>query len=388
MTNGIPAERYASVDRISWYKPDVLAKCTVMLLGVGALGNHIAQHLALNCVRILVVDRDTVSLSNLTRSPLFTEAVVGRWKAEVAAERLRIMNPSTAVHFIAGDIQYDVGLAHFLHSDIVIGGLDSRLARMLANRYARLAGIPYIDGGIDGESLTGRVCVHLPGDEDACYECSVNPASYTDVGLTYPCDNELEVPGVPTLSFGAAFIASVQVAEAVKLLLGMNEYVNPAVEMRWDMLHHTVLKTRVEKNPDCMVDHKEHINNTVRLPVPVDQCTVGDVFLRFAPACLGKNPVLDFHRDISVLNCTHCGKVTLALARPKAQHACTCSTRLVQIGYLHALSRSDAQQFLDMRLSDIGIPDADIISICGDGANYWFEFPATLCSKVTEERNI
>ncbi len=82
-------DRYERFDQIAWFRRDRVQQARVLVLGAGALGNETLKNLALFGVgRIAVCDFDRVELSNLSRSPLFTEADVGENKAVAAARAL------------------------------------------------------------------------------------------------------------------------------------------------------------------------------------------------------------------------------------------------------------------------------------------------------------
>ena len=67
----------------------------MILVGVGALGNAVAQCLALAGVGTLILcDPDRIEPSNLSRMPLFRERDIGRWKVEAAAEALAELAPT------------------------------------------------------------------------------------------------------------------------------------------------------------------------------------------------------------------------------------------------------------------------------------------------------
>ena len=149
---------------LSWFKQENVKKAKVMVVGAGALGNEVLKNLALFGVgNILIVDYDTIEYSNLTRSILFREsdADKGLYKAEVAANRIREINKNINVQYIIGNLNSDVGLGVYKQMDVVIGCLDSRLARLQLNRQCMRAGVPWVDGGI--EDLNGVVKVFKRG---------------------------------------------------------------------------------------------------------------------------------------------------------------------------------------------------------------------------------
>ena len=81
-------QRYRRHDLIDWFSQEQVSAARVAVIGAGAVGNEVVKNLALlGCGTIDVFDFDVVELHNLTRSVLFREADVGRWKAEVVAAR-------------------------------------------------------------------------------------------------------------------------------------------------------------------------------------------------------------------------------------------------------------------------------------------------------------
>ena len=94
-------------DLLSWYRMDTVKNAKVMVVGAGALGNEVLKNLALFGVgNIYIVDFDTIEYSNLTRSVLFREddADKGYFKAEVAARKVREINPNINVQYICGKL--------------------------------------------------------------------------------------------------------------------------------------------------------------------------------------------------------------------------------------------------------------------------------------------
>ena len=75
-----------------------LASARVAVFGIGGVGGHLAEALARAGVgHIHLIDRDTVSLSNINRQAVALHSTVGRPKAEVMAERIKDINPACCV---------------------------------------------------------------------------------------------------------------------------------------------------------------------------------------------------------------------------------------------------------------------------------------------------
>ena len=196
-----------------------IASARFLVAGCGALGNEVLKNLALmGAEHLTVVDFDRVEPGNLSRSILFAREDVGERKVDVAARKLRQMNPRMEVQALFGDVAYDVGLGLLRATDVVLGCVDSRWARYCINRLCMRAGIPWVDGGID--TLEGTVRVFAPGKN--CYACNLGPEGLRDLARRMPCSGIIrrqEQSGhAPTTSITASVVGAVMVQEALKLL--------------------------------------------------------------------------------------------------------------------------------------------------------------------------
>ena len=211
-------DRYHRQRLITWWDQDLLAGARVMLVGAGALGNEIAKNLALvGMGSTLVVDMDDIEHTNLARCALFREEDEGRDKAEVVAERMREINPSIHAESFVGPVE-DLGIGALEDFDLVIAGLDSRIARLWVNRAARKMGRPWVDGAIEG--VRGLARVFLP--EGPCYECTLGETDRKILAARRSCalltPAEMQSGKVPTNATTAAIIGGIEVQEAIKLL--------------------------------------------------------------------------------------------------------------------------------------------------------------------------
>ena len=206
---------------LSWFKKERVNNARVLVAGAGALGNEVIKDLALFGVgHIFVVDFDRIEVSNLTRSVLFreTDAFEHKFKAEVAAQRAMEINPQIKVTPIVGNLFSEVGLALYKTIDVIIGCLDSRLARYQLNRMAMRAGKTWIDGSI--ENLTGVVKVYTPGI--SCYECGLSREEFNIIMLRTGCADvvrsQTSQGRVATTPISASIVGAVQAQEAMKII--------------------------------------------------------------------------------------------------------------------------------------------------------------------------
>src|SRR5258708_16714893 len=141
--------RFARFEAIEWWDQARVEKARVLVVGAGALGNEVIKNLALLGIgHIVVVDKDRVEESNLSRSVLFRPSHDGLAKAECAARGAKDLYPNTRVTPIVGDVINDVGLGVFRWADAVLGALDSREARIFVNAASARVGRGWFDGGI------------------------------------------------------------------------------------------------------------------------------------------------------------------------------------------------------------------------------------------------
>ena len=206
---------------LSWFKKDKVKNARVLVAGAGALGNEVVKNLALFGVgHIYVCDFDQIEISNLTRSVLFREedAYNHAYKAEIVAKRAKEINPQIEVTPIVGNLFSEVGFGLYKAVDVIIGCLDSRIARYQLNRLSLRAGKTWIDGSI--ENLTGVVKVYTPGV--CCYECGLSREEFNNIMLRTGCADvvrtQTSAGRVATTPISASIIGAMQVQEAMKVI--------------------------------------------------------------------------------------------------------------------------------------------------------------------------
>jgi adenylyltransferase/sulfurtransferase len=200
----------------------------VTLCGCGALGTVLANHLVRAGVgSVRVIDRDFIETHNLQRQILFDEQDVADNlpKAEAAARKLRLINSQVRVEPVVTDIDHTNILDLVADADLILDGTDNFETRYLINDAAVKLGKPWIFGGVIGSE--GQTMTIRPG-KTPCLRCVVETSP--PPGMTPTC----ETAGV--LGPAVAVIASFEAVEAIKLLAGAEEALNPNLIMidLWD----------------------------------------------------------------------------------------------------------------------------------------------------------
>ena len=223
-----------------------LSACRVAVLGVGALGTTSSHLLLRTGVRHLrLIDRDFVELHNLPRQTLFTEkdADAGAPKAIAAKAALEAIDSSARIDAFVRDVTVETIEELLDGVDLVIDGLDNFEGRYLLNDWAIARGIPWVYAGAVG--CSGLVFPVLPG-KSACLRCLFPDAP--DAGTLDTCESVGVLPMAPAL------VATVQAAEAIKILLGDEEKVlrrGLAVEMWAGLFRQGPILDRLQDCPCC-----------------------------------------------------------------------------------------------------------------------------------------
>ncbi|CUR60908.1 Molybdopterin-synthase sulfurylase [metagenome] len=220
-----------------------LKNAKVLVIGAGGLGSPALLYLAAAGVGTLgIAEFDEVDESNLQRQIIHGQSDIGRPKAESARDSITETNPLVNVIVHNERLDNDNVLAIFEGYDLIVDGTDNFATRYMVNDAAYFLKIPYVWGSI--YRFDGQASVFAPSlsDEAPCYRC------------LYP---EPPPPGmVPSCAEGGvlgvlcASIGSIQVNEAIKLLVGIGD---PLVGrlMIYDALEMEYRKLKVRKDPNC-----------------------------------------------------------------------------------------------------------------------------------------
>jgi adenylyltransferase/sulfurtransferase len=214
-----------------------------LIVGVGGLGNPVAQFLAAAGVGTLtLIDADRVDLTNLQRQILFDTAAVGRPKVEAAAARIAAVNPEVRVIQLADRVGLDALAPLAATADVVVDCTDNFATRHAVNRACVAAKKPLVSGA--AIRFDGQIAVFDARDPaNPCYHCLFGEG------------DDFEETRCATMGVFAPLVGIVgatQAAEALKLLapagrsLAGRLLLIDALTMEWREL-------RVVKDPACSV---------------------------------------------------------------------------------------------------------------------------------------
>ena len=214
----------------------------VLIIGMGGLGSPIAIYLAAAGIGTLVlVDYDTVELSNLQRQVVHRTADVGRPKVESARDHLRELNPQIDVIAINGQLDGPALDEQVRLADVVVDASDNFDTRFALNAACVRHRTALVSGA--AIRMEGQVTVfHNERPDAPCYRCLYRD----EEGGGDTCS----LTGV--LAPVVGIIGTVQATEVLKVLLGIGDTLGgrllllDALNMEWRTL-------RLRKDPACPV---------------------------------------------------------------------------------------------------------------------------------------
>jgi molybdopterin/thiamine biosynthesis adenylyltransferase len=224
---------------------ECLLKASAVVVGCGALGTVVSNLLVRSGVgRLRIIDRDFVETSNLQRQTLFEEADAREAlpKSVAAARRLRAINSDGEVEGIVADLTSKNVMALLSGFDVILDGTDNFQTRLLINDAAISLKIPWIYAAAVGSY--GATMAIRPTDT-ACLACLLEGEGKRAVaGADATCDTA----GV--LNAAASVVASIESAEAIKLLAGRPDALHGRLVSCdvWSGRFHSI---QVGQNPDC-----------------------------------------------------------------------------------------------------------------------------------------
>ncbi len=361
-----------------------LLRSRVAIVGVGALGAPLAEHLARLGVGTVLVDPDTVCVENLANQS-FDLGDIGKPKAAVCERVARAIDPHCDVRALLVRVE-DVGLGTFLDVDLIITALDSVSARVFVSEIAAKVGVPMLDTAVDGSGrrLQGHVAAFDPTSGSACYLCQFDPASYeaaTRDEMPSGCASWLDRSTAvtpPTLQ-GSAFgglIASTGAIWTVRILTGRGaELFGRKLLLSMQEAAPAVRLATIGRRESCLIDH-EPLATVGRHASEERDETIGDSVAATERAAAAEVVEAHFHhRSIARgLFCRGCGAVDAgyvhaAASAPLQDGVCRhCGEPTTAAELTRCLGRDDLDRLAAHSWREIGLPENDVVTLVCDGA--------------------
>jgi molybdopterin/thiamine biosynthesis adenylyltransferase len=203
----LPARYQRNRQTISQSGQRELFQSQVAVIGCGGLGGYVIEELArLGVGRIIAIDPDQFEEHNLNRQLFSSPGNLGHAKVDAAAVRVGEINPAVTLVPMQEAFSPENGADLLVGCQVVVDALDSIQVRLELADVCASMNIPLVHGAIAG--WFGHVTTQFPGDDTLQ---SIYRSWKNGKGVEQSLGNP---------AFTPALVASLEVAEVCKLLLG------------------------------------------------------------------------------------------------------------------------------------------------------------------------
>ena len=134
---------------------DKLTTCRVAVFGIGGVGGYTVEALARSGIGALdLIDNDKVCLTNINRQIIATQKTIGRYKVDVAEERIHDINPDCKVRtyktFYLPETQDQFDFSDY---DYVVDAIDTVTGKLTIIENAKKLNVPVISAMGAGNKL-------------------------------------------------------------------------------------------------------------------------------------------------------------------------------------------------------------------------------------------
>jgi molybdopterin-synthase adenylyltransferase len=143
--------KHINFDAIGIEGQKKLLSSSVLIVGAGGLGTNFANHFVRAGIgKVSIIDNDKVELSNLQRQLFYDERDIGKFKAEVLAEKLGFVNSEIKINGIVDKLNKS-NIDELLSGvDILVDATDNFETRFIIDEACRKHGVPWLFTGIIG----------------------------------------------------------------------------------------------------------------------------------------------------------------------------------------------------------------------------------------------
>jgi molybdopterin-synthase adenylyltransferase len=215
----------------------------VLVVGAGGLGSPVIEFLSRAGIGLLgIVDNDKVNLSNLHRQSLYNTFDIGKFKVEVAKNKIKKINPNTKVTIYKIRLN-NINLKKIINDyDYIVDGSDNFITKFLLNDFCLKFKKILVTGAIskfDGHVFT----FNFKNKKVPCLRCFFQESNISDDLLD--CESE----GI--LGTVAGIVGTIQANEVLKKILntgvGLDGYI-----FILDLLHLNFRKVKFKKRKNCI----------------------------------------------------------------------------------------------------------------------------------------
>ena len=214
----------------------------VLVVGAGGLGCPVIDYLSRAGIgNIGIVDNDKVNISNIHRQSLYSSKDVGKFKVNVAKQKVKLINPQIKIKTFKARIDKKNIEKIFKSYDFIVDGSDNFKTKFLLNRYCLNHKKILIVGAIskmDGHIFT----FDYKNKNDPCLKCFYQ---------TEPSDEILNCEYEGILGPVAGIVGNIQAIEVLKKILKIGDKSNKKI-LILDLNKLDFRKVEFKKRTSCI----------------------------------------------------------------------------------------------------------------------------------------
>lgn len=237
-----------------------LEKATVVILGLGGVGCHVGMALAQAGVgKIKIIDYDVISLGNLNRQVLYTDADIGLKKIAVASARLRAVNPTIVIEPYDLNISGPKEIEPIIHGcSIVICTADFPFHYIY--RWINQSCVKHLLPWIQANSVeaTGYIGPLIIPGKTACYGCIEKYWEKKNPDYLYSIDILNNTPALydqksSILAPIAGLLGNFVALETIRFLTNYAKPITHGRQISIDFGNYNINSRRWKRNSSCTI---------------------------------------------------------------------------------------------------------------------------------------
>ena len=216
---------------------------SICIVGCGGLGTSAAQYLSMSGIgKLVLIDHDSIILSNLNRQTLFTEKDIGASKCKVLSEKIKNINESITINYHQKKINESNVDLYLGNCQIILDCTDNFESRLIINKFCHHKKKILVSAALQNFDIQAFIFSSWSNKKNPCYKC-IFPSLTTDENLS--CD---EMGIIATV---AGLGGIIQANLALNYILQLNSNFKELILL--DSINLEVKKIKIEKNKHCKI---------------------------------------------------------------------------------------------------------------------------------------
>ena len=219
---------------------------SICIVGCGGLGTSAAQYLSMSGIgRLVLIDHDSIILSNLNRQTLFTEKDIGASKCKILSEKIKNINKSITINYYPKKINENNVDLYLENCPIILDCTDNFESRLIINKFCHNKKKILVSAALQNFHVQAFIFSSWSNKKNPCYKC-IFPSLNTDENLS--CDDMGIIASVAGLG------GIIQANLALNYILKLNSNFKELILL--DSINLDLRKIKIEKNKHCKICSK------------------------------------------------------------------------------------------------------------------------------------